>query len=352
MPDAFQSAVWGRMAAYVHPNDAALFSFMQQCVQSSRASATFQRYGGTWRRFAEWCTPRGYCSLPARPVTVAMYLAHLMQVALRQGYTYSVIRLASAAIFQAHKLAMLPAVTSHAAVVAVRDCAKRALTSGLQNRKAPLSLEECTATVAHIMARYNPLPNYLLQLAAFIMVCFTGFLRFNDAANIYCDNIKIYTTHMDIFLPTRKNIQAREGHTITIARGTSFACPVHLTELLIATTGRAGQHVPLFQQYNGRTAARHPDHHVAFSGTSWDYQQVRQLTIRALSGALGMTEDYISRRTGLHSLRSGGTTHAAACHVPSRTIQRHGGWRDPRSMEGYIAASLHDKLRATSCMHL
>ena len=54
------------------------------------------------------------------------------------------IKAASAAVFQAHRLAGREAgVTAHPAVVAVRDCAKRVLGTACRNRNEPVSLDTC-----------------------------------------------------------------------------------------------------------------------------------------------------------------------------------------------------------------
>ena len=52
------------------------------------------------------------------------------------------------------------------------------------------------------------------------------------------------------------------------------------------------------------------------------YSRARELFSKQLKGIELNPSLY-----GLHSLRSGGTTEAAAWGIPERLIQRHGGWR-------------------------
>ena len=43
---------------------------------------------------------------------------------------------------------------------------------------------------------------------------------------------------------------------------------------------------------------------------------------------------------GIHSLRSGGASAAAALGVPHRLFQRHGGWRSEKARNDYVEESL------------
>ena len=50
---------------------------------------------------------------------------------------------------------------------------------------------------------------------------------------------------------------------------------------------------------------------------------------------------------GLHSLRSGGASAAAALGVPDRLFQRHGGWRSEKSRNNYVKETLDSLLLVT-----
>lgn len=43
---------------------------------------------------------------------------------------------------------------------------------------------------------------------------------------------------------------------------------------------------------------------------------------------------------GIHSLRAGGASSAAALGVPERLFQRHGGWRSEKARNYYVKESL------------
>ena len=55
---------------------------------------------------------------------------------------------------------------------------------------------------------------------------------------------------------------------------------------------------------------------------------------------------------GLHSLRSGGTTEAAAWGTPERLIHRHGGWQSEVSMHMYIQETKKCTLRVSKSLGL
>jgi hypothetical protein len=53
---------------------------------------------------------------------------------------------------------------------------------------------------------------------------------------------------------------------------------------------------------------------------------------------------------GLHCLRSGGATTAAALGIPDRLLQRQGGWRTAKTKNNYIDESKNNLLRITKTM--
>jgi hypothetical protein len=161
------------------------------------------RYNAHWFRFRSWCQQNKLSFLPADPMHVAMFLSNSLCFAISQGLTYSTIKAASAAIFTAHNMAGLDYVISHSFVQAVQSCTQRSLSSGGHFRKAPLSLDLCTITVSFLL---QPSQSTLLnlQIATFIMVCFSGFLKYDCACQIFADEVRFYSSHMEIFLAKRK----------------------------------------------------------------------------------------------------------------------------------------------------
>ena len=77
------------------------------------------------------------------------------------------------------------------------------------------------------------------------------------------------------------------------------------------------------------------------------YSRAREMFSKQLKG-IGLDPSQF----GLHSLRSGGTTQAAAWGIPDRLIQRHGGWRSEVSMNMYIQETKNALLRVSQSLGL
>jgi len=184
-----------------------------------------------------------------------MFLSKSLLFALSRGLTFSTIKAASAAIFIAHNMAGLNDVTSHSFVQAVRSCAQRSLSSGGQLRQTPLSLDLCIITFSFLLqSGQSTLLN--LQIATFIMVCFSGFLRYDCACQIFADEVRFYSSHMEKFLAKRKNDQFRSGSVVCNARGKSLSCPVPLLKFLLEKAESLGKHVPVFCSFEKGSSER------------------------------------------------------------------------------------------------
>jgi uncharacterized membrane protein len=85
---------------------------------------------------------------------------------------------------------------------AVREAAKRELGTQVLNRKEPLILEIFLAFVHLFAVRDAPLTVWSVFLAAVAMVCFAGFLRYNEAYRILVQDVCLYDIHMEVFVPT------------------------------------------------------------------------------------------------------------------------------------------------------
>ena len=72
-------------------------------LESVLSDNTRRVYGTQWRLFTGWCGEMGLSSLPAKPLTVARYLA----ARANAGATIATLRLATSAISKAHEWAKL-----------------------------------------------------------------------------------------------------------------------------------------------------------------------------------------------------------------------------------------------------
>jgi hypothetical protein len=84
-----------------------------------------------------------------------------------------------------------------------------------------------------------------------LLLWFSGiWLHFLPAwmASMVWDEVRLYFSHMEIFLAKRKNDQFCSGSVLCIARGKSFSCPVSLLKSLLVKAGSLGKHVPVFRK--------------------------------------------------------------------------------------------------------
>lgn len=164
----------------------------------------------------------------------------------------AVVKLHSASIYTAHRLAGVPASdnpTSHPLAAAARDSPVRRLGAHSGNRKEPLSLAAAMLAAGSLTA--PGAPAWSLTLGTLIMVAFAGFLRYSDSSLLLVRDVAFFDSHMELFLFKRKNDQFRQGNVIVVCRGSTACCPVALTQRLISEASLLPDQ-PLFQGFCGQ----------------------------------------------------------------------------------------------------
>ncbi|EFJ40564.1 hypothetical protein VOLCADRAFT_108091 [Volvox carteri f. nagariensis] len=256
-----------------------------------------------------------------------MYLMHVYQTAQADEVGPGRVAGASAAIACHFFLAGRPSPTEHPACNLVRDLGRRTL-QGKKLHRESMQPEHVRMLAAHFAGPDASLPD--LMMVAAISVMFAGFLRFNDLAHISVksDLLTLHDTHMAITLPRSKTDQEGKGQTIRIARVGGVACPVGLTERLLALGNyvrvpsspvedvgpllrrvKATQQGQQLQQRTGSVQSPIP---------SLSYTSFRE-KLAAMCSAVG-----IKRGIMPHSMRIGGNSAAAARGVSEEARKAHG----------------------------
>ena len=300
-----------------------------EILLQSRAPKTVKKYWSAVQRWKDWSALHHLPHSPADPYHVTLYLVHLLQGAR----TASPVTEAVSAISWYHGLLGIQDPTCNSQVRNVLQAARRMLARPKQ-RKTPLT-RELLQKVALNLLEDESLQS--LQVLALITVGFAGLLRWDDLSHIYADEIIVKEEYMAIFLDVRKNDQLRHGHWILISRWDGELCPVSLVERLLAEGDYSG-HQLLFgriRKSSGRRVIR----------GAMSYSRARELIHDALSRTGVDPASY-----GLHSLRSGGASVAAAAGVPDRLIQRQGGWRSEVAMRAYFSESLPAMLSVSKAL--
>ena len=213
---------------------------------------------------------------------------------------------------------------------AVRLCSKKPKTP-----KDPLTPE----ILKELITQFNS--DSLTDLR-FLIICslgFFGFLRIEELLQVQLKDIKLTTTHLEIFLKKSKNDQHRDGKTVYISRNESEFCPVKLTEKFFTTAS-----ITLSTHENVYLVPRlvkikkghkiHPTSGISYTRTREIFNEY--IKINETEG-----------NYGLHSLRSGGASAAAENMVDERLISKHGRWSSDRARNMYIKDSLKNRLSVT-----
>jgi integrase len=260
-----------------------------------------------------------------------------------KGLTFAPVKAASAAISTAHDLAGFgSSITAHPTVRCVRSAAQRILGMVPTNRKRPLPMSMAVRAAAALATAQAATADLLL--ATYIMVCFTGFLRYSDAVSIPRCGVQLFADRAELWVPRRKNDQARRGNVITLSAGSGPACPVRLLRRYLAATAKRSKHTLLFG-----SPAQHAQ--------PWPYHQARKAVLTALASAYDTSPSVMQRVFGLHSLRSGGATAAAqrltvGKDIPLQQFMAHGGWRSNKSVAAYVEPSMEQRKKITQAMGL
>ena len=122
-----------------------------------------------------------------------------------------------------------------------------------------------------------------------------------------------------------KTDQYHQGDTALVARTDKSTCPVCMVECYMAK-GAVGKSGLLFRPLTS-------DGKKLRSNGSLTYSRLCKLLLDCLR-VLGYPADQF----GVHSLRVGGATAAAAAGsgVPDRLFKRHGRWKSDTDKDGYV----------------
>ena len=226
-----------------------------------------------------------------------------------------------------HKKSGYQEPSEYSVVKQVVDPARRILARPAE-RKEPLSSALVRKVISHL--EKGNLGD--LQLAALFSLGFFGFLRWDDLRHLSVDIFYFADSHVAIFLEKRKNDQFRDGSWVFVGRCSTLPCPVKIIEkfLRIADHSKGS---PLFRR------VLHTKRGGRLRKEAMSYSRAKELIKKELS-----KEGLDPTKFGIHSLRSGGASAAAALGVPDRLFQRHGGWRSEKARNNYVKESLDSLL--------
>ena len=294
-----------------------------------RAVSTVSMYLRAYKSWKAWAMRHNASFLPADSVTFTLYVVSIIQ----EVRFVSAVNSAVYGVSYVHKKSGYPEVSEYPVVKQILDAAKRILARP-PTRKKPLSIDQ----VQSLLNRLEGGSIADLQLAALLALGFFGFLRWDDLHHLSVDSLNFGVSHVAIFLRRRKNDQFREGSWVFIACSSTPPCPVAVLEKFL----RIGGHhkgSKLFRRVQNTKRG------ICLRDQPMSYSRAKELLRKELKH-----EGLDSSLFGIHSLRSGGASAAAALKVPDRLFQRHGGWRSEKARNNYVEESLDSLLLVSKSM--
>jgi site-specific recombinase XerD len=290
------------------------------------ASNTRRAYRADWADFSAWCATKERQALPASPVVLADYLAHLADSGLKAS---TIVRRCSG-IARAHRLA------GHRSPL--QGIARETL-SGIR-RTLGMSADQVAPITVGELRRMIEVAGEGLHGArdrALLLIGFAGALRRSELVGLNVGDLRDTNDGYLLTIRRSKTDQEGEGRTIGIPYGSRpETCPVRALrrwlELAAITEG------PVFRPI---------DRHDNVGG--------QRLSDRAV--ALRVQE--LAKRAGLdptryagHSLRSGLATAAAAAGVTEADIMRTTGHRSVATLRRYVRPATAFERNAASAVGL
>lgn len=284
-------------------------------ARDSRAASTWRAYTADLADFRAWAATQSPPPevLPAAPATVALYLTAL--AAIRKPAT---IRRRLAAISVAHQGAGYDSPT--------RDAAVRAVWAGIRRRHGVAPRKVRAARTRVITAMVAPLGEGPAAALAetrdrtLLLFGFAGALRRSELVGLDVDDITEDSTGLRLVVRRSKTDQEAEGVVRGLPYGSHPAtCPVRAWRAWLTASGiEAGPAFRAVDRHGHLAARRLSDRAVADM-------------IKRRATAAGLDGDFAG-----HSLRAGFATEGYAHGTPELAIMRHGRWRSPTVMRGYI----------------
>lgn len=296
---------------------------------NTRAENTVRAYDADWRDFAAWCAGHGLETLPAHPVTVALYLDALVEA----GRSVSTLARRLAAIAVAHRRARLDNPATDGAVREAWIGIRREHGTA-QVGKDPLLVDLLRTLVATLDDGLTGRRD-----RALLLIGFAGALRRAELVALTTKDIRFDGQGLIVTIRRAKTDQQGAGRRLRIPHGErESTCPVRALRAWLAITemSTAGVSVPLFRPIDRWGNLR---------ATGLTSQSVALIVKRAVEAArdeavlhgdseLAATLD--PARFAGHSLRAGLATSAAIAGATEGEIMDQTGHKSVAMVRRYI----------------
>ena len=293
---------------------------------NSRADNSVINYCKSFYKFKAWCLhSTGEVSfLPATPITVSLYLHHLLE---------------NSSVFYAlnwvHKLAGFENLNPCdkflvKSIVEASSCVPRK-----PLRKAePITPE----ILGLILQHYGESSNLLdIRFVGMCLLAYAGLFRISELLSIRRSNVVTEDLYHKIFIEVSKTDKYREGSWVYIAKTGNFTCPYTYLILKYLEAAR----IPSFSQNFIFRSLRYDKNlkgNVLYS-KPLTASRAGEILKEKLE-AIGLDPSMFTN----HSFRSGGATSAANLSVPDWLFEVHGRWKSDSAKDGNVHDNLDSRL--------
>ena len=313
-----------------------LIAKLPQFLVRSRSENTNKKYLGYFKRWRTFISARKGSCVPADPIQISCFIVHLLESKI----SYHCIESYIFSIKWAHKLKGLSDPTSHPYVKCLLETSKRCNSS-------PVVKKDCITSedIRSLFGLYKDSKDPMVARdLAIIVICFAGFLRYNEVSNLCCNDVTIHENYVSIKIRKSKTDQYRKGDEVVIAKLDSMTCPVSalLKYIRLCNIVLTSDHYLFKPMFRTKRKCG-----VISKNKRLSYTRTKETVKNRLKNVTH------NRNIGLHSLRAGGATAAANSSVVSeRCWKRHGRWKSDSAKDGYIDDSLKKRLKVSECLGL
>ncbi|XP_030846300.1 uncharacterized protein LOC115926073 [Strongylocentrotus purpuratus] len=309
---------------------------MSSHIIKSRSENTNKKYFAAFNRWDLFISAEGGNSLPAESIHVALYVTHLID----KGHSSSVIEGAVYAIKWAHSLRGFRDPKDNCFVKNLLESAKRQCKKKV-NKKDPVTSDQVKELCKKHVHTEDAI---LLRDLTLLILCFTGFLRYDEARSLKCNDVSIYDDYISLNIAKSKTDQYRQGNSVVISAGVTEACPVKMVKKYINVariSNLDSNHFFFKPAYRSKGVSA-----LIRKDKPLSYTTARERVISLLKEVCG------DANLGLHSLRAGGATMVANTSTKDRLWKIHGRWKTDKAKDGYVVDTLDNKLEVTKSLML
>ena len=299
---------------------------------AAKAINTRKSYKYAFDTWTKWCVSHSLQSLPASDFHVALYFVHLSETAKSSSKINEVFY----AISWIHKLSGCADPCKSDLVMAAKEGALRTIGHSV-SKKEPITID----MLKSIVYLYGHEKSNLKDVrTACMCLSFSVFLRFAELSNIKRDNITFYDDYVKIVIEQSKTDVYREGKDVIISCTGTMTCPVNMLKRYLALA-----HIPSNGTdyiFRGLLFCKSTNTYKLRNSGQLSYSSAREILLNTIDH-IGLDKT----KFGLHSLRSGGATAAAAAQVEDRIFKKHGRWKSEKAKDGYVKENLSQRLSVT-----